>query len=157
MFDREMENTLQGLFVRITHQYFVKNYHQMMNLGIHPGQLPMIRLLSFEDGLTQREIARRLNIRPPTVTVTIRRLERSGLLCRRSDERDRRASRISLTELGREKADEIKKILMKNEEIMFEGFSESERCLLRRFFREMLDNVKKIEVEEIKGEDDIYV
>lgn len=157
MFDKEMENSLQGLFVRITHQYFVKSYHQMMALGIHPGQLPMIRLLTFEDGLTQREIARKLNIRPPTVTVTIRRLEKSGLLCRKMDERDRRASRISLTEMGREKSVEIKEILKKNEEIMFQGFSESERCLLRRFFQEMLNNIKNIEVNETIGEDGTYV
>lgn len=148
MFDKEAENSLQGLFVRITHQYFLKNYKQMKALGIHPGQFPMLRLLACQDGMTQREIAQKLNIRPPTVTVTIRRLEKSGLVCRREDTSDRRISRISLTDLGRSKADQLQAIIKRNDEQIFQGFSEPEKCLLRRFFQEILANVKKIDSDQ---------
>ncbi len=148
MFDEEMENSLQGLFVKITHQYFLKNYRQMTALGIHPGQFPTLCLLAHQDGMTQREIAQKLNIQPPTVTVTIQRLEKSGMVCRREDERDRRISRISLTDLGRSTAEQIRAIMRRNEETMFQGFSESETCLLGRFFQQILENVKKIDTDQ---------
>lgn len=144
MIDREMEDSLQGLFLRIAHQLFMKNYHQMMALGIHPGQFPMLYLLQNQDGLTQREIARKLNVRPPTVTVTIRRLEKSGLVCRREDGEDRRVSRISLTAEGRAIAKQLREIMRRNEEQMFRGLSETERCLQERFFREILANVTEM-------------
>lgn len=150
MFDERMKNSLQGLFMLISHQFFLKNYHQLMNMGIHPGQLPMLQLLACEHGLTQREIAKKLNVRPPTVTMTIKRLEKSGLVCRMADESDRRISRISLTELGYKKTEEIHEIVMRNEEMMFQGFSESERCLLQRFFKEILKNLEQIEIDEQK-------
>lgn len=150
MFDKEMENSLQALFMRITHRYFVKTYNQMMNLGIHPGQVPMLRLLDLKKGLTQKEIAEKLNIRPPTVNVTIRRLEKSELVCRKENEKDRRSSLVFLTEKGQELTTEIKKVMKKNEDIMFRGFSETEQSLLRRFFKDILGNLAQIEVEEKK-------
>ena len=70
------------------------------------------------------------------------------MVCRREDERDRRISRISLTDLGRSTAEQIRAIMRRNEETMFQGFSESETCLLGRFFQQILENVKKIDTDQ---------
>lgn len=53
-----------------------KCFGQMQELGIYPGQIPVLGLLAHKDGLSQREIAEKLHIKPPTVNVTVQRLEK---------------------------------------------------------------------------------
>ena len=54
-----------------------------------------------EDGLRMGEIARRARLSKQTMTTMVRLVERDGLVERRPDERDRRATGVHLTERGR--------------------------------------------------------
>ena len=54
-----------------------------------------------EDGLRIGEIARRARLSKQTMTTMVRLAERDGLVERRADERDRRATRVHLTPKGR--------------------------------------------------------
>ena len=81
------------MFMRIDRRFMAKCFGQMQELGIYPGQIPVLGLLSYQDGLSQREIAERLHIKPPTVNVTVQRLEKAGFLYREADEKDQRLSR----------------------------------------------------------------
>ncbi|CRI64354.1 Transcriptional regulator, MarR family protein (fragment) [Thiocapsa sp. KS1] len=53
------------------------------------------------DGLTQRELIARLDVEQPTMTNTLARMERDGLIRRAKDPADGRAQRIWLTESAR--------------------------------------------------------
>ena len=70
---QEEKIEIQELLMGVSHAYFVKIYHQLKQIGIHPGQLPIIKLLDFHDGLSQKEIAGKLFLSAPTVTMSIRR------------------------------------------------------------------------------------
>jgi DNA-binding MarR family transcriptional regulator len=54
-----------------------------------------------EDGLRIGEVARRARLSKQTMTTMVRLAERDGLVDRRRDELDRRATRVYLTEKGR--------------------------------------------------------
>ena len=54
-----------------------------------------------EDGLRQGEIARRVRLSKQTMTTMVRLLERDGLVERRPDPADGRATRVFLTERAR--------------------------------------------------------
>src|SRR5918997_2606211 len=54
-----------------------------------------------EDGLRMGEVARRARLSKQTMTTLVRLAERDGLVERRQDERDRRATRVQLTAKGR--------------------------------------------------------
>jgi DNA-binding MarR family transcriptional regulator len=54
-----------------------------------------------EDGLRIGEIARRARLSKQTMTTMVRLAERDGLVARRGDEGDRRATVVHLTEKGR--------------------------------------------------------
>ncbi len=71
-----------------------KCFGQMQELGIYPGQIPVLGLVATEDGLSQREIAKILRIKPPTVNVTVQRLEKAGFLYREADEKDQRIQNL---------------------------------------------------------------
>lgn len=149
----EEKSSTQRLFMDLSHLIFQKNYSMLKELGIYPGQMALFKLLAEEGGLSQREIAKRLHITPPSVTVSIRRMEKSGMVVRRPDEKDQRITRIYLTETGKQVNIQVKRLLKKNEEELFKDFEESEICLLRRFFQHMIRNVKETMPKEADNMD----
>src|SRR5688572_14941030 len=66
-------------------------------LGVAPGQFPALVMLFEEDGLTQAELCRRINVEQPTMANTLARMERDGLIRRRADAKDKRRTLIHLT------------------------------------------------------------
>jgi len=70
-------------------------------LGVPLGQFPLLIAFWEEDGLTQSEIARRLDLEQPTVANTLRRMQRDGLVTPSPDPDNRRRVLFHLTDRGR--------------------------------------------------------
>ncbi len=70
-------------------------------LGVVPGQFAQLLALYEQDGLTQSELSRRVRIEQPTMAVTLKRMERDGLVERVPDPADRRQALVLLTERAR--------------------------------------------------------
>jgi len=69
--------------------------------GVVPGQFAQLLALYERDGQTPTELSRAVGIEPGTMTKTLRRMERDGLVERRTDPDDRRAVPIFLTQRAR--------------------------------------------------------
>lgn len=63
-------------------------------IGLHVGQEMLLGVLWSEGEMTQTELATRLEIQPATLTVALKRLERSGFIVRSRDPADQRVSRV---------------------------------------------------------------
>ena len=137
-------DSTQTLLLKMSHLYFRNSFEQLSNLGVHPGQLPMIKLLGREGGLSQREISDKLRVKPPSVAVSIKRMESAGLLGKSPDKKDQRVTRIYLSPKGREMNQEIEAIVKRNEKVLFQGFTESEQCLMRRFLLQIIKNLEEL-------------
>ena len=129
----EHKDSFLSMFMRIDRRFMGKCFGQMQELGIYPGQIPVLGLLAYKDGLSQREIAEKLHIKPPTVNVTVQRLEKAGFLYR-----------IYLTEKGKQAKENGMKKVQENEKILLDGLSETELCLLRRMLEQITENIDKI-------------
>lgn len=138
------QELLQSLFGKITHLYFRNGFKILQETGVHPKQVPLLHLLNKYEGLSQNEIGRQLNIKPPTVAVSIKRLEKSGIVERRTDENDQRKSLIYLTDKGRGLSLAVKSKINECEFSMFNGFSDAELCLMRRFFNQIIENLETL-------------
>ncbi|HEX2033987.1 MAG TPA: MarR family transcriptional regulator [Chloroflexota bacterium] len=112
---------------------------QLAPFGLHPGQDRLLAELWVQDGISQTELARRLGVEQPTVTKTLQRLERAGLVRRQRDPEDNRQVIVSLTVAGRAAHDPIQRLRDATERQMAEGFSAAER----RQFSELLDRVRR--------------
>ena len=130
----EHKDSFLSMFMRIDRRFMGKCF----------GQIPVLGLLAYKDGLSQREIAEHLRIKPPTVNVTVQRLEKAGFLYREADEKDQRISRIYLTEKGKQAKENGMKKVRENEKILLDGLSETELCLLRRMLEQITENIDKI-------------
>lgn len=69
--------------------------------GLHPGQDALLLEVWDEPGLNQAALAARLGVESPTVTRMVSRLERVGLVERRSDADDGRCTRVHPTPRSR--------------------------------------------------------
>jgi DNA-binding MarR family transcriptional regulator len=72
------------------------------DLGVAPGQFAPLVMLFEQDGLTQAELCRRINVEQPTMANTLDRMERDGLITRQPDPKDRRRATVHLTERANE-------------------------------------------------------
>jgi DNA-binding MarR family transcriptional regulator len=70
-------------------------------LGISAQQRLVIRLVGRFPGIPAGHLARLLHVHPGTLTGVLRRIEKRGLVARRSDARDGRRALLGLTERGR--------------------------------------------------------
>lgn len=87
-----------GHLARVTFRTFARNLEQRtLPHGITIGQWRFLRELWREDGITQRELSARLDMREPSTVAAVRSLENAGLVRRVRDNEDKRKIRVYLT------------------------------------------------------------
>lgn len=139
--DKKERDSMHVWMLRLAHTYMAMDYRRLTEMGIHPGQLPVMRAVSMREGITQRELARELQVKPPTIAVTIKRMEKAGLLCRREDRADMRVCRIYLTKEGRQLGKKLKALMEENEAVLLNGFTEEEILQLKGYFGRIIQNM----------------
>lgn len=111
------------------------------DLGVSPGQVPVLQCLWEQDGLTQRELYERVSIEQATMSNTLKRMERDGLIRRKPDPNDRRAARILLTakakKLDKPVSDAIKAV---NKAALGKLKKKDKKCLMD-LMGTMIDNL----------------
>ncbi|OAN67843.1 MarR family transcriptional regulator [Sulfitobacter sp. EhC04] len=66
-------------------------------LGLTPGQFPTLLALWARDGQTQAELVREVDVEQATMALTLKRMERDGLIRRERNPEDSRSRLIYLT------------------------------------------------------------
>ena len=97
------------------------------HLDITPDQFTVMRTLLENDGITQRELTHLMSSDPNTVASLLERMESAGLVTRKSHERDRRANRLHLQPLGKDKYEEAREIAVALQKEVLSPLPESER------------------------------
>ena len=95
-----------------------------------------------EDSMSQKELAKRLNVTPPSITSMIKKMEQEGYITRKADEQDQRVMRLTLAQKGRDSIAYVIKTAEKLEEKVFEGMSAEEKMLFRRLLLQIIENVE---------------
>ena len=138
------ENKKDSLYYLLS-QVIRLHYHQihghLEKVGIYPGQPPVLFQLAEKNGLSQKEMAENMRIKPATLTVMLKRMESGQLVERRQDPDDQRVSRVYITDKGRERACELKDIFETLQEECFQNITPDEQAFLRRMFMQMRDNL----------------
>lgn len=117
--------------------------------GISHGYRNVIFHLSRHDDLTQSELTRMAHLSAPSVSVTVDKMERDGLVERRADEHDGRQSRISLTEAGREADKRMHEIMRDTESSALGGLDEDELTELKKLLVKLYDTLE-VEHDKLK-------
>jgi MarR family transcriptional regulator, organic hydroperoxide resistance regulator len=115
----------------------------LAELGLHVGQEMVLIELFEKDGLRGGELAERLGVEPPTITKTLRRLERCGFVERRRDPRDARSFLVYLTGEGRALEEPLVRFWERVEERSLAGMSVGERRTLHRLLTKVRANLDR--------------
>ncbi len=99
---------------------------QREDCGLYHGQFPIIDAVRRHDGCTQKDLADRLMVSPASVAVSTKRLEKAGLLIRKTDENNARCNRLSITEKGIEVSNKCREAFDSIDAQAFAGFSDEE-------------------------------
>jgi len=101
-------------------------------------------VLSHGDGISQRELARRLHLKDAAMGKAIDGLEAVGLLRRTDDPSDRRKFLVMLTPSGRKLAADIVSLRVRLLETMEKGFSAKEREMFKKFLQRAHANLAEL-------------
>lgn len=136
--------SLDSMFAQICRLKHARIHTLLEALGLYRGQPSVLQALWEREGLTHTELARHVQVQPATITKMLRRMERAGFVERRSDPDDQRVSRVYLTEEGRSVRADVHQVWRQLEEEAFAGFTNEEQVLLRRFFLQIRENLKRV-------------
>jgi DNA-binding MarR family transcriptional regulator len=114
-------------------------FHVFAQEGAHPGQAFCLKILARRDGISQRELAGALHLSAPTVTAMLQRMERAGTIERRPDATDGRVTRVHLTQLGRERELELRRVIGGAVGGVLAGIPEADRRELERLLGMVAD------------------
>jgi MarR family transcriptional regulator, organic hydroperoxide resistance regulator len=129
---RTLGNTVRTIRARVD--------RSLQSVGLRLGQYQVLRHLWEQDGLTPREIAERLDVEMPTVTRTVQRMVRDGLVQRQAHPADARSVRIYLTKRGQELRASLVSIVEEETERSLRGFSPQERATFVRMLERISEN-----------------
>ena len=105
-------------------------HHRLRSLadsvGINESYRHLLFHLSHGEGMTQLELAKATGLKPPTISVTLQKMENDGYVIREPDENDMRAMRVYLTDKGKEFESESRRVVRAMNSQAMEGMSEDE-------------------------------
>ena len=137
-----MEESTQLLFGQVMHAYMQKSMAVFKEFRVHPGQAFLLKILNVQDGLSQKELAEHIGVKPPSITVMLKKLESECHIEKKQDDKDQRITRIFITESGKKLAAKVNSALYEMEEQAFSNMTELEIMMLRRLLLQMKENLK---------------
>ena len=120
-------------------------------LGLADTYRPIFWVLKNYDGCTQLDICKLTQLKAPTVSLTLQKMEQIGFIRRASDEDDKRNTRIFITEKGTEVQQEIERLLKETEKEFLKEFDESEKEVLKKLLIKMAYSIG-IDCKSPKGD-----
>ena len=114
-------------------------------LGIGQAQANILRFLLLETAkrsIYQVDIEKEFGLRPPTVTETLKSLEKTDLIRRIPDENDGRKKKIIITEKTLSMDDGVKCQVEKSEKVLLQGIKKEEQEQFMKIAGKMLHNLE---------------
>ena len=142
-----MENgcDINRLFREMLRRHRSAHHKIVEKLGLYYGQ-PLMLMMLFDNGeMSQKELSDRLKNTPASVAVSVKRMEKAGLIIKQPDPNDLRLNKISLTDRGCELALECRKNFYHLDSEMVRGFTSEELCMLENFYERMIYNLENLD------------
>ena len=129
-----MDDRLLFMLSKATHK--LTNYLkiQFIEAGVHmsPGQMGILMLLRQKDLRPMNELGKILDIDNSAITRLVDRLEKSGLVLRQANPKDRRQYLIGMTDKGLQQTLKAKKISKAANDKIRDGFTDNEIEVFKR-------------------------
>ncbi len=156
---REIEqnygDSLYGIFNQVIKLNFHRAHKLLEKIGLHPGQAHLLGVVGHEEGISQNQLAKVLNVKPATVTGMIKKLEKAGFIERKVDELDQRVMKVYTTERGKELSLKLKGYYNGIKKDCFKNFTEDELIIFRRLLMQIKSNLEEITGTNLENCNDV--
>ena len=137
------QNSL-GYLTRITFRSFSRQLERRtLPRGVTAGQWPFLRQLWVEEGMTQRELSRRVGMKEPTTVTALNSLVKADLVRRVPSTEDRRKVHVFLTPKARRLRAQLMVCVADVNEIAAEGIAPADLATVRRVLTTMIENLAR--------------
>ena len=143
-----------GYLLRISFRSFSRALEQRtLPFGVTSGQWRFLRVLWMKDGVTQRELSRRVGMREPTTVSAVNSLERAGFVVRRKSDLDRRKVHIYLTPRAKRIKAKLMPFVAEVNEIGLHGLTPDEIILVRKTLLKVMENFSRDDGDSYQSAD----
>lgn len=112
---------------------------RLATLDLTPPDAGILRLLRAAAGLSQQELAARLQIHPSRLVAVLDNLEKRGFVERRENPEDRRLYSLYLTKKGAEVLESIGKVAREHQDVLLAALNREERAELTNLLLKVAD------------------
>lgn len=95
-----------------------------------------------DEGITQKDLSDKMNIKESTVARLIDRMEKEGTVERIKNSKDRRVTKLHLTEMGKEKREAVMPIGEEFSRDGIDGISQEHLKIFKEVLQKIIINVK---------------
>lgn len=138
-----LDNYAPYLMNRIMGRYNAALQAEMADLGLTTPQMRALAVLSVIDGILIRELAVYAVVQQSTLSRALDTLEHGGHIRRQADGQDHRATRIFITDSGRQVYDRLWPHMAQAYAAMFKGIDAAEKRAFVGTLQTMLRNIRK--------------
>ena len=142
--NRRAKDTPVSLNLEIAKLYDAQMRLEMLKNGMRTSYRHLLHPLSVKDGVTQLDLVRITKLKAPTVSTTLRNMETDGLVTRKTDKDDARATRVFITDKGRDIDKKMRASGSRIEKAMLAGINEDEKEQLVTVLRKLRANIEKV-------------
>jgi DNA-binding MarR family transcriptional regulator len=107
------------------------------------GQNRILAVLTLQEGISQKDLAYVLGIRPQSLGEALGKLEESGLVRREQNEADHRAVKVYLTDAGKGRAAKVAEDRKKTAADVFSVLTEEEKSQLTSIITKLTDSLEQ--------------
>lgn len=142
----EMEQLKIGKILKIVSNYMDKDMNNCLSdYNITRSQMGILIYIQVAEckniEANQVDIEKEFNLKNPTVTGLINRLEEKGYIKRVRSDKDKRYNKLELTESGREILNKGKRKAQENEEKLLKILTDDEIKELKRILTKIVNNI----------------
>lgn len=146
---RRIEDAPLSLLVNHISKMFDDRMRQKCEAaGIGESWNKVLFYLKHNDPMTQLELAKRTHLSAPSISVTLQKMENAGLIFRRPNPKDQRATLVYLTEQGYMTDRKVIRLTRETERELLKGISKQELTtvlsLLLRMYRNLTESSENI-------------
>jgi len=153
MHQDDQRMSIMRMIYHISRQHFNRIHAALSEYDVYPGQPPLMFALAHKNGQSQKELAAQLEITAATLTVMLNRMEKSGMVMRRADDKDQRVSRIYITDKGLETLRSVQETLDRLEQQAIRGLDKADLDSVSNILSHIQHNIRAMSTNPGDGHD----
>lgn len=122
---------------------------RLLPYDVQPGYLAVLQELWHKDNVGQKELIRNLDIEQATLSNTLNRMQRDGLIDRTPQKDDKRRQLITLTPKGQSLERNIDEAINDLRKVVNEGLTVNDRRYFKRILRQMTEKLEDDQAEPL--------